>query len=82
MQGLGQVTVLDNRYVPGSSTPISRTAPEGDTYQRRTLNDGRCYEIVKNFPSRDQFTADIAAFSGGLEWTELPYYWLSTFTLR
>jgi SAM-dependent methyltransferase len=82
---LGQgapVTVVDNRYVPGSSTPISRTTPEGDTFQRRTLHDGRGYEIVKNFPERGQFTADVAAVGVDVEWTQLRYFWLATFRLR
>jgi SAM-dependent methyltransferase len=77
-----RVIVLDNRYVPGSSTPVSRTGPDGDTFQRRTLNDGRSYEIVKNFPARGQFTADIAAVATDVEWTQLPYFWLATCTLR
>jgi SAM-dependent methyltransferase len=77
-----RVIVLDNRYVPGSSTPIIRSAVDGDTFQRRTLNDGRCYEIVKNFPSRGQFTADLAGIAAQVEWTELSYYWLATCTLR
>jgi SAM-dependent methyltransferase len=82
---LGQgatVTVVDNRYVPGSSTPISRTTPEGDTFQQRTLHDGRGYEIVKNFPERGQFTADVAAVGADVEWTQLRYFWLATFRLR
>lgn len=76
------VTVLDNRYVPGSSTPISRTARDGDTYQRRTLSDGREYEILKNFPEQSQFTEDVAAFGRDVEWTALRYFWLATFRLR
>lgn len=76
------VTVLDNRYVPGSSTPISRTTTEGDTFQRRRLSDGREYEIVKNFPERSQFTADVAAVGADVEWTSLRYFWLATFRLR
>jgi protein-L-isoaspartate O-methyltransferase len=77
-----RVIILDNRYVPGSSTPISRTGPDGDTFQRRTLHDGRDYEIVKNFPARSQFTADIAAIGAEVEWTELPYFWMATCRLR
>lgn len=77
-----QVIVLDNRYVPGSSTPISRTAPSGDTFQRRTLSDGRAYEIVKNFPSREQFTADVAGVAADVEWTEFEYFWLAGFRLH
>lgn len=76
------VMVLDNRYVPGSSTPISRTTPEGDTFQLRTLHDGRRYEILKNFPERGQFTADVAAIGADVEWTQLRYFWLATFRLR
>lgn len=76
------VTVLDNHYVPGSSTPISRTTPAGDTFQRRTLSDGREYEIVKNFPDCDQFTADVAAAGTDVQWTSLRYFWLATFRLR
>lgn len=74
--------VLDNRYVPGSNTPIARTTDEGDTYQRRTLKDGRSYEILKNFPTRDQFSADIAATATNLQWTELRYFWLAACRLR
>jgi protein-L-isoaspartate O-methyltransferase len=76
------VIVLDNRYVPGSNHPISRTAPEGDTFQRRTLNDGREYEIVKNFPDRARFATDVAAAGTDVEWTELTYYWLASFRVR
>jgi SAM-dependent methyltransferase len=77
-----RLIVLDNRYVPGSNQPISRTTEAGDSYQRRTLNDGRSYEIVKNFPGREQFTADVASVADEVRWTELPYYWLATCVLR
>jgi SAM-dependent methyltransferase len=77
-----RVIVLDNRYVPGSSTPISRSTDEGDTFQRRTLREGRSYEIVKNFPARSQFIADVAATATDVEWTQFRYFWLATFILR
>jgi SAM-dependent methyltransferase len=80
--GERRVIVLDNRYVPGSNTPITRSTADGDTFQRRTLNDGRSYEIIKNFPSRSQFTADVARIGAAVEWTELTYYWLATCSLR
>jgi SAM-dependent methyltransferase len=81
--GPGTTLVLvDNRYVPGSSTPISRTGKDGDTYQRRRLADGREYEIVKNFPSREQIAADLEAAATDLAWTELDYFWVASCTLR
>lgn len=77
-----RVIVLDNRYIPGSSTPISRTSVEGDTFQVRALQDGRTYEIVKNFPSRELFASDVGGVGMEVEWTELDYFWLATFRLR
>jgi len=78
---VGRVILLDNRYVEGSSLPVTRTTSEGDTYQTRTLSDGRTFEVLKNFPTREQFLADVGSFAE-VEWTELPYFWLATLTFR
>jgi SAM-dependent methyltransferase len=77
-----QLLLVDNRYVPGSNVPISRTGPEGDTYQRRSLADGREYEVVKNFPSHEQLAADLEPVATDLSWTELEYYWVASCVLR
>jgi SAM-dependent methyltransferase len=77
-----RLIVLDNRYVPGSSHPISRSTEAGDTYQRRSLNDGRSFEILKNFPDRAQFTTDVAGAAADVRWTQLRYYWLAACVLR
>jgi len=76
-----RLIVLDNSCVPGSNLPISRTTEAGDTYQRRTLNDGRSFEILKNFPDRGQFTADVADVAADVRWTQLRYYWLAACVL-
>ncbi|MGW1341326.1 class I SAM-dependent methyltransferase [Kribbella sp. NPDC002412] len=78
----GRVIVLDNRYVEGSSQPITRTSDDGDTYQSRRLNDGRLFEVLKNFPSQEQFTSDVAPIAAGVQWTQLDYFWLATITLK
>ena len=72
----GVVILADNRYVEGSNYPITRTTADGDTYQDRTLSDGRVYEVLKNFPTREQLVADVAPAE--VEWTELTYFWLAT----
>lgn len=77
-----RLIVLDNSCVPASNLPISRTAEAGDTYQRRTLNDGRSFEILKNFPDRGQFTADVADAAADVRWAQLRYYWLAACELR
>jgi ubiquinone/menaquinone biosynthesis C-methylase UbiE len=78
--GTGLILV-DNRYVPGSNQPITRTGPDGDTYQQLRLADGRGYEVLKNFPDREQVSADLADVARELTWTELDYFWLATCVL-
>jgi SAM-dependent methyltransferase len=73
--------LLDNQYVPGSNHPVTRTSAAGDTYQLRRLADGREYEVLKNFPGRDQLASDLAGAATGLDWTALEYYWLLTCVL-
>ena len=72
----GVVILADNLYVEGSNYPITRTTDDGDTYQARQLSDGRTFEVLKNFPSRDEFAAQVAPRE--VEWTELAYFWLAT----
>lgn len=76
----GVVVLADNRYVEGSSQPITRTTEAGDTYQRRRLADGREFEVLKNFPDRDQVVGDLSPVAAEVRYTELTYFWLATFT--
>jgi SAM-dependent methyltransferase len=73
--------LLDSRYVAGSNYPITRTGPDGDTYQQRRLADGREYEVLKNFPDREEVAAALAGVATELTWTEFTYYWLATCVL-
>ncbi len=72
---------MDNRFVAGSNTPISRTDEEGNTYQWRRLADGSEHEILKNFPSEAEVQKVLAGTATDIRWTELPYYWLLTYRL-
>jgi len=67
---------VDNRYVPGSSTPISRTDENGDTFQIRKLVDGSTHEVLKNFPSPEELKAAVAGRVSSVEVTLLDYYWI------
>ena len=70
------VVALDNRYVEGSSTPISHTDADGNSYQRRRLADGSEHTVLKNFPDEAELVAEIAACGTSVEYTALEYYWL------
>jgi demethylmenaquinone methyltransferase/2-methoxy-6-polyprenyl-1,4-benzoquinol methylase len=77
-----KVLFLDNFFVEGSSTPIDRRDPEGNTYQRRRLDDGSEHVVLKNFPSEAELRADIAPFGHNLQFTALQYYWLLSYEKR
>jgi len=72
------VAFLDNRFVPGSSHPISRTDPEGNTYQRRQVPDGPAYDVVKNFPTAARLLDVACRHSAEAEVAELHFFWLLT----
>ncbi len=69
------VVFLDNRYVRGSSTPLSRTDEHGNTYQTRTLDDGTSYEVLKNSPDESELAGALGNNARALEYVELDYFW-------
>jgi len=73
---------MDNRFVPGSNTPISRTDDEGNTYQVRKLENGNEYEVLKNFPDEKEVREMIGDAAAELSWTELQYHWFLTYQLK
>jgi len=75
-----RVVLLDNRYVEGSSTPISRTDEEGNTYQRRRLNDRTEHEVLKNFPATGDLRALLEPRVSSLGVVEFDHYWGAAYT--
>ncbi len=76
------VVLMDNLYVEGSSTPISRTDAEGNTWQERALQDGKKHDVLKNFPTEEQLMRQVEGFGTNCRYTALDYYWLFTFEAR
>lgn len=76
------VAMLDNRYVEGSSTPISRRDAEGNTYQVRSLLSGETHEVLKNFPTASELADAVRPIAAGAHLEETQYYWLLVFTLK
>jgi SAM-dependent methyltransferase len=74
-----RVIFFDNRFVPGSSTPISRTDALGNSYQRRVLADGREYEVLKNFPTPDELRQALVPRAEDVAVVELEYHWLLSY---
>ncbi|MCC6850780.1 MAG: class I SAM-dependent methyltransferase [Comamonadaceae bacterium] len=76
-----RVVFIDNAYVPGSSTPIARRDAEGNTYQLRRLDDGSTYEVLKNFPTRDEALALLGPRARRPQWRAWTHYWALEYEL-
>ena len=72
------VAFMDNRYVEGSSTPISRKDAEGNTYQARRLADGSSHEVLKNFPTAQELRARLGK---EVRYVEYEYYWVASYRI-
>lgn len=70
------VVMVDNLYVEGSSTPVTRKDNNGDLYQRRQLDDGTTHEVLKNFPGEAELKASLANVAKTVSYVCLDYYWL------
>jgi SAM-dependent methyltransferase len=76
-----RVVFVDNVYVEGSSTPISRTDKHGNTYQMRRLDDGSQYEVLKNFPTESALRAAVDGMAADVRVDFLRYYWILSYRL-
>ncbi|HEX7879539.1 MAG TPA: hypothetical protein VF720_09020, partial [Candidatus Eisenbacteria bacterium] len=71
-----RVIFADNRFAEASSTPISRRDDFGNTWQRRRLEDGSEFEIVKNFPTPEELSAVTRTHRTGVTIRLFDYYWI------
>jgi demethylmenaquinone methyltransferase/2-methoxy-6-polyprenyl-1,4-benzoquinol methylase len=76
------VVFLDNNYVDGSSTPIARRDSDGNTFQKRILEDGSEFEVLKNFPTETELRASLQARGNDVEVTQFKHYWYLRYTVR
>ena len=67
--------LLDNRYVEGSSSPISEQDEDGNTYQTRKLADGSTHRVLKNFPAEPELKALVAESGRSAKLRYWQYYW-------
>jgi ubiquinone/menaquinone biosynthesis C-methylase UbiE len=70
-----KVVFLDNRFVEGSSTPVSERDHEGNTYQMRRLDDGSTHRVLKNFPSPLELSRSLEGIGADLKFHEWQYFW-------
>jgi SAM-dependent methyltransferase len=76
------VVMMDNKYVEGSSTRLSRTDSDGNTYQLRRLQDGSLHEVLKNFPTQEEIKTNLEGCSKNFYFIDLDYYWLVKYQVK
>ena len=77
----GRVVFADNLYVHGSSTPISRTDADGNTYQWRYLDDGQSFEVLKNFPTEAEFRHAVGDRGRNVWFERFDFFWCAGYEL-
>jgi len=73
------IAFLDNRYVEGSSTPVSHRDAGGNEFQLRKLSDGSSHEVLKNFPGPGELIQRASHQGRGAHVELLEHYWLLSF---
>ena len=70
------IVFMDNLYIEGNSTPISRYDIEGNSYQNRKLEDNSQHEVLKNFYNEKSLKDCFKNYGKEIEINILEYYWI------
>ena len=71
-----------NRFVPGSSTPVSEEDAQGDTWQQRCLEDGSTHRVLKNFPTEAQLHEAVDGLATDVCISTWDHYWALEYATR
>ncbi|MBD0331943.1 MAG: class I SAM-dependent methyltransferase [Chitinophagaceae bacterium] len=78
----GIVVFIDNKYVEGSSLPITETDELGNIYQTRTLENGSTHKVLKNFPNQTFIQDLIKDYAEAITFHNLKHYWILEYKTR
>ncbi|MGC4103788.1 class I SAM-dependent methyltransferase [Ferruginibacter sp.] len=81
----GTIAFIDSKQVAGGvhdDSSIAVTDDNGNTYQKRKLEDGTEHTVLKNFPSKEILQQKLSAFCSAITYTDLEHYWIVTGKLK
>lgn len=78
----GTIVFMDNKYVEGSSLPITDKDEFGNTYQTRTLEDGTTHMVLKNFPTEYEIRQYLISKATDIKFINAEYYWIIKYTVN
>jgi SAM-dependent methyltransferase len=67
--------MIDETYREGFNRPAFRRDRLGNRYELRTLDNGRVYQIVKNYPSVEDLRQSVADICDDVGVTQLRHFW-------
>jgi SAM-dependent methyltransferase len=74
--------MIDQLYVEGFTSPISREDRWGNQYTIRKLRDGSTYEIVKNFPRPGELEETFKEMCKNISVLRLQHFWALSAQVR
>jgi SAM-dependent methyltransferase len=75
LQPCATLLMIDQIRVPDFGVPISRRDEAGNTYERRWLDDGEAFEIVKNYPDEGELADSVGEACDEVDILQLTWFW-------
>ncbi len=82
LQPRGTLLMIDQNYVEDFGLPVSRRDADGNSYQKRWLDNGDRFEIVKNFPESAELERSMEEACENVEILQLTHFWTLSATFR
>lgn len=79
--GPGSLVVFFDNTHAGSRHSITSHDAEGNTYQRRKLESGKEYNVLKNFPTEAEMRERLSGIAEDIRYITLTHYWLLSYTV-
>ena len=70
-----RLLMIDENLVPNVGAPIVRCDAEGNTWQRRWLDSGERFEVVKNYPDTAELQQSVSDACERIEIQQRRYFW-------
>jgi demethylmenaquinone methyltransferase/2-methoxy-6-polyprenyl-1,4-benzoquinol methylase len=77
-----ELLMIDQLYLEGYTMPAFRRDRVGNRYELRTLESGRVFQVIKNYPTPEQLQASMAGICEEVQITSLDYFWALQARLR
>jgi 2-polyprenyl-3-methyl-5-hydroxy-6-metoxy-1,4-benzoquinol methylase len=76
----GDIVFIDSKPVKGTNHDhqrITRVDEFGNTFQTRKLDNGKTFEVLKNFPDNQMLVKQLSAIATDIHISDLEYYWIA-----